>query len=80
MQESFSILDRDRSGVLDVQNIADSMKALGVDKKTEEIHAMVKVCVCVFVCVCVCICMVKVDLFVGVCACVGRFHENAPCR
>jgi len=49
MQESFSILDRDRSGVLDVQNIAESMKALGVDKKTEEIHAMVKVCVSVFV-------------------------------
>ena len=80
MQESFSILDRDRSGVLDVQNIADSMKALGVDKKTDEIHAMVKVCVCVFVCVCKCECMVKVDVCVGVCVGVCRSHESALCR
>ena len=43
LEASFQTLDRDRSGVLDVNNISDSMKALGVDKKSEEIVAMVKV-------------------------------------
>ena len=42
LEEAFATLDRDHTGTLDVQNISDSMKSLGVDKKNEEIVAMVK--------------------------------------
>ena len=40
LQASFSMLDRDSSGVVSIQNIAESMKALGVEKKSSEVSAM----------------------------------------
>jgi len=42
LEASFATLDRDKSGVLDVQNIADSMKALGVAKSQGELNEMVQ--------------------------------------
>ena len=36
-------MDKNKSGVLELENIADSMKGLGVDKKNDEIEAMLKV-------------------------------------
>jgi len=42
LKESFSLLDRDQSGRISVENLADSMTALGNRLTTKEVHAMME--------------------------------------